>query len=103
MMEQDLIDLLSIWRGGEAEPARLEELLSRLRNDAAFLQSFVEEIRLLGMLKAVQSMEPRWLALQDELGWGAESRCFETETIEDEEAFWLKMTCLLYTSPSPRD
>src|SRR5262249_24703451 len=34
-------------------------------------KAFVEEIRLLGMLRAVQSSEPRWLQLEDEIGWSA--------------------------------
>jgi hypothetical protein len=84
MMDQDdLIDLIAASRGEDLAPGRLEQLLARLREDEAFQQAYVDEIRMLGMLKAVQSMEPRWLRLQDELGWGpAEQKRegdFETE------------------------
>ena len=37
-------------------------------------RAFVDEVRLLGMLKAVQATEPRWLVLEDELGWSADER-----------------------------
>jgi hypothetical protein len=70
-MEPDLCDLLSAWLGREVEPARREELLERLRRDEAFRREFVAEIRMLGMLKTVQSPESRWLRLEDELGWSA--------------------------------
>ncbi len=70
-MESDLYDILSAWLGREIDPARREELLERLRQDEAFRGEFVDEIRMLGMLKIVQSPEPRWLRLEDELGWSA--------------------------------
>src|SRR5262245_37252975 len=73
-MDEDLRDLLSAWLGGEADEARSAELLARLRADEPFRQAFVEEVRLLGMLEAVQSAEPRWLLLEDELGWSAAER-----------------------------
>jgi hypothetical protein len=68
-MEADLHDLLAAWLGGEIEPARGAALLERIGRDEAFRQAFVAEIRMLGMLRAVQSTEPRWLRLEDELGW----------------------------------
>jgi hypothetical protein len=71
-MDPDLQDLLSAYRGGaDLDEPRRAELLARLRDDSAFRAAFVQEIRLLGMLKAVQSTEPRWLLLEDELGWSA--------------------------------
>ena len=73
-MDQDLLDLLSAWRGDDLDDARRAELLARLRGDEAFRRTFVDEVRLLGMLKAVQSTEPRWLLLEDELGWSANER-----------------------------
>jgi hypothetical protein len=74
-MDQDLLDLLAGWRGGDGlDDTRRAELLARLRGDEAFRRVFVEEIRLLGMLKAVQSTDPRWLVLEDELGWSADER-----------------------------
>lgn len=73
-MDPDLIDLLAGWRGGDLDDARQAALLDRVRLDAAFRTAFVAEIRMLGMLKAVQSTDPRWLTLEDELGWTAADR-----------------------------
>lgn len=73
-MDQDLLDLLAAVRGGAGDDVRRAELLARLRGDEAFRRAFVDEVRMLGMLKAVQSTDPRWLALEDELGWSAEER-----------------------------
>ncbi|HEY7426620.1 MAG TPA: LamG-like jellyroll fold domain-containing protein [Gemmataceae bacterium] len=69
-MDTDLHDLLVIWQDGEDPgPVRRAALLARLGNDEAFRRAFLDDIRLLGMLKVVQSPEPRWLRLEDELGW----------------------------------
>ena len=82
-MEPDLADLLAAWLGLagadlELDLPRREELLARLRLDEAFRRSFVDEVRMLGMLKTVQSPESRWLRLEDELGWSsAESATLE--------------------------
>src|SRR5262249_19823777 len=75
VMEKDLQDLLALWLG-DHDPGeeRRAVLLARLRTDADFRRTFVEEVRLLGMLKAVQSPEPRWLRLEDEVGWSARQR-----------------------------
>ena len=81
-MEPDLCDLMAAWLGREIEPARREELVARLRGDESFRAAFVAEIRMLGMLKTVQSPEPRWLRLEDELGWSA-SEPSSVETLED--------------------
>ena len=71
-MDQDLQDLLALWLGDhDPGPERREALLARLRGEDAFRRAFVEEIRLLGMLRAVQSSEPRWLRLEDAVGWSA--------------------------------
>jgi hypothetical protein len=71
-MDSDLQDLLALWLG-DHDPGdqRRGALLARLRGDAAFRGTFVSEIRLHGMLKAVQAPEPRWLRLEDEIGWSA--------------------------------
>ena len=69
-MEPDLCDSVRLV-GREIEPARREVLLARLGGDEEFRREFVAEIRMLGMLKVVQSPEPRWLRLEDELGWSA--------------------------------
>jgi Concanavalin A-like lectin/glucanases superfamily len=74
-MDQDLQDLLAIWRGDhDPGEGRRDALLTRLHGDDDFRRAFVEEVRLLGMLKAVQSAEPRWLRLEDEIGWTARQR-----------------------------
>jgi hypothetical protein len=84
-MNPDLQDLLALWLGDHDPGAtRRDALLARLRDDGDFRQAFVEEIRLLGMLRAVQSSEPRWLRLEDEVGWSARQR-------EDVETLALKV------------
>jgi hypothetical protein len=71
-MDRDLQDLLALWLG-EHDPgdARRDALLARLRDDADFRRAFVDEVHLLGRLKAVQSAQPRWLRLEDVIGWSA--------------------------------
>jgi hypothetical protein len=74
-MDQDLQDLLAVWLGDhDPGETRREALLERLRRDHDFRRTFVEELRLLGMLRAVQSSEPRWLRLEDEMGWSVGQR-----------------------------
>jgi hypothetical protein len=82
-MDQDLQDLLALWLG-DADPGdeRRAALLARLRADDDFRRAFVEEVRFLGMLKAVQSPEPRWLRLEDEAGWSARPRA-EVEALAE--------------------
>jgi hypothetical protein len=82
-VDQDLIDLLSGWRGEPLDPARQQHLLERLRRDDAFQQSFIDEIHMLGMIRVVQSTEPRWLRLHDELGWGSVERAADHELEEE--------------------
>jgi hypothetical protein len=74
-MDDDLRDLLAAWRGDD-DPGeeRRAALLARLRDDPAFRRAFLNEVHLLGMLKVVQSAEPRWLRLEDELGWSGRER-----------------------------
>jgi hypothetical protein len=74
-MDQDLQDLLALWLGDD-DPGedRRVALVARLRDDGEFRREFVEQVRLLGMLKAVQAPEPRWLRLEDEIGWSAPQR-----------------------------
>src|SRR5688500_18544687 len=78
-MDQDLQDLLAFW-ANDQDPGeeRRAALRARLDADQGFRRTFVEEIRLLGMLRVVQSAEPRWLRLEDEVGWSARSRDVET-------------------------
>jgi hypothetical protein len=80
-VDQDLHDLLALWLGDhDPGEARRQALLARLDSDTAFRGTFIEEIRLLGMLRAVQSSEPRWLRLEDEAGWSAR-RCVDVDTL----------------------
>jgi hypothetical protein len=69
-MDPDLQELLFAWTGREVEESRQAALLGRLRTDAAFRRAALDEVRLLGQLKAVQSAGPRWLALEDGLAPG---------------------------------
>src|SRR3954464_5386255 len=74
-MDADLSDLLPAWLGGDDPGAeRRAALLARLRGDEAFRRALVDEIHLLGRIKAAQAPEPRWLRLEDELGWSARER-----------------------------
>ena len=66
-MDADLQSLLKAWLNDEIDEADMHPLLDRLRSDAEFRKAFVDEIVMLGRLKAVQSAEPRWLQLEDEL------------------------------------
>ncbi|HYF01625.1 MAG TPA: LamG-like jellyroll fold domain-containing protein [Planctomycetota bacterium] len=67
-MDKDLETLLGAWVGDGPPPEDAPALLGRLRSDGAFRAAFAEEVALLGRLRAVQSTEPRWLRLEDELG-----------------------------------
>ncbi len=68
-MEKDLQDLVAAWlRNAELQPARRDELLGRLRSDAAFRREFVEEIQMHGYVRAAQSAEPRWPLLEEAMG-----------------------------------
>ena len=64
-MDPDLRKLLCGWHAHELNQAELAPILVRLKADDEFRSKFVEEISLLGQLKAVQSSEPRWLEIED--------------------------------------
>lgn len=67
-MNPDLQIFLQAWTGGaDVSEGERERLLQRLESDAVFRSECVEEIRMLGMLKAVQASGPRWLELHDAL------------------------------------
>ena len=86
-MSEELHELIAAWLGEEIGDERREVLLSRLRDDAAFRAAFVTEARTFAMLHAVQAPEPRWLALQDELGLAQEAEpAFESRMREAVEA-----------------
>jgi hypothetical protein len=71
-MDHDLQDLLALWLGDhDPGEARRDALLARLRSDDEFRRAFTAEVHLLGMLRAAQSSEPRWLKLEDQIGWSA--------------------------------
>lgn len=68
-MNPDLQLFLQAWTGGaDVSEAERQRLLELLENDALFRAECVEEIRLLGMIKAVQTSEPRWIEMHDALG-----------------------------------
>jgi len=85
-MGGDLNDLLAAWLGHDVSPARRAELLSRLRADETYRKEFAAEIRIYGMLRTVQSAEPRWLLLEDVLGW-CEAEQAPEETAEERIAW----------------
>jgi hypothetical protein len=82
-MSEDLHELIAAWFGEEMPDERRAALLQRLRQDAAFRAEFVTELRTFAMLHAVQAPEPRWLALQDELGMANPRNDFSEERIRD--------------------
>jgi hypothetical protein len=71
-MSERLQELVAAWLGEETSEERRTALLRELREDPVLRKEFVTEIRTFSMLQAVQSPEPRWLALQDEFGLGNE-------------------------------
>lgn len=92
----DLRDLLMGWQGAELDPARQEALLARLRSDPAFRRAVAGELRLAGMVRAVQSPEPRWLGLHEELRIGMEEPVPATISLVD------RMRGALSDLPAPR-
>ncbi len=76
-MDPDLQLLLQRWLSDDWDSISdvqqsISPMVRRLREDDSFRESFVEELALLGQLRAVQSSEPRWLQLEDLLGVKAE-------------------------------
>lgn len=67
-MESDLRDALIAWQGGELPKERADELLARLRDDVEFRRAFAAEAWTLSLTRVAQAPDPRWLALQEELG-----------------------------------
>lgn len=67
-MERDLQDALIAWQDGDLPPGRVDELLARLRTDAAFRRALAEEVWTLSLTRVAQGPAPRWLALHEELG-----------------------------------
>lgn len=70
-MEADLRDALIAWQDGELPSERAEELLARLQTDAEFRRAFATEVWTLSLTRVAQAPDPRWLALQEELGLSA--------------------------------
>jgi hypothetical protein len=71
-MDPDLTDLLAAWVGDDVPADRRAAVLARLRDDPAFRTEAVDELRMVAMLKVLRGGEPRWLRLEDELGWSAD-------------------------------
>lgn len=68
-MNPDLQLFLQAWTGGaDVSDAERQRLLQLFENDAIFRAECVQEIQLLGMIKAVQTSGPRWLEMYDTLG-----------------------------------
>lgn len=68
MMDPDLRELLLACLGPDApDPGRGQALLTRLTDDPAFRLAFVDELRMIGMVRTVQTGEPKWLRLADAL------------------------------------
>ncbi len=67
-METDLQDALIAWQGGELPPGRSDELISRLRDDPEFRRRFADDVWTLSLTRIAQAPDPRWLALNEELG-----------------------------------
>lgn len=82
-MSEDLHEIIAAWFGEEMPDERRAALLQRLRQDAAFRAEVVTELRTFAMLHAVQAPEPRWLALQDELGMANPKSDFPEARIRD--------------------
>lgn len=80
-MSEELHEIIVAWFGEELPETRREELLKRLREDAALRKELVTELRTFGNLQVVQAPEPRWLELQDELGLAAVRDDFNEEKI----------------------
>ncbi len=73
-MEKDLRNALIAWQGGELPPGCEDELLERVRNDAAFRRALAAEVWTLSLTRVAQAPAPRWLALHEALGLtGAEA------------------------------
>ncbi|WP_439628274.1 LamG-like jellyroll fold domain-containing protein [Gemmata sp.] len=70
--EHDLAELVAAWLGAPVPDDRRAALLARLGRDPTFRAAAAEQVRLLGMLQVVRAGAPRWLRLEDELGWSAE-------------------------------
>ena len=75
MMNPDLQIFLQAWTGdADVSDVERQRLLQRIETDAVFRTECVEEIRMLGMIKAVQSARPRWLEMHDALGLSTASK-----------------------------
>jgi hypothetical protein len=68
-METDLADALTAWQGGPLPADREDFLLNRLREDAAFRAAFTDLVWTLALTRVAPAPEPRWLELQDALGF----------------------------------
>ncbi|MBN9523183.1 hypothetical protein J0H58_32490 [bacterium] len=94
-MDPEVGEVVWAWLGGAVPEPRRASLLLRLRTDAAFRLAFVEEVRMLGMLKVVRSGPPRWLRLEDLLGWSADAGHKSTTSLAD------AVTARIRTLPRP--
>ncbi len=71
MTERDLLDSLAAFTGGESDEAGRQRLVEMIRTDPALRRALAAELAMIGRLRAVQTPEPRWLRLHDEIGGAA--------------------------------
>ncbi len=63
-VDEDVIALLQWLADPDQQPTSPAQLIKRLRTDAVFRCQVASELHMQGKLQAVQTAEPRWLALQ---------------------------------------
>lgn len=67
-MNTDLQEALIAWQVGELPPGRADALLEKLRVEADFRQALATEVWTLSLTRVAQAPDPRWIALQEEIG-----------------------------------
>jgi len=96
-MDSDLQRLLAAWLSDDdVDDPALSSLVDRLKTDDPFRKAFVDEVVMLGQLKAVQSSEPRWLKMEDLLATDLDPESaddgFESRVMEGISSVQLKKT-----------
>lgn len=96
-MSDEIQELLSTALGAELPESRQRELLARLRANPELRRAFAAELRMLGLLRAVQAPESRWLRLREELGLD------DAEPAADASGLRDRLRPYFATAPRPRD
>ncbi len=93
-MQHDIQLILRAWLNDEVADEGVQNALQRLRDDDSLRQAFVDELSMLGMIKAVQTDPPNWEKLELELGEKAlENRvmsAIESGTVVASDSSWHK-------------